>query len=58
MRREIARYDARLRRRFVTSRRHTIEVDFHTHLAELQLSCGVAAGAPAEAGIRGLTCQK
>jgi hypothetical protein len=35
MRREIASYDARLRRRYVASKRHTIEVDFHAYRAEL-----------------------
>jgi cation diffusion facilitator CzcD-associated flavoprotein CzcO len=36
MRRQIAAYDDRLRRRFVASKRHTIEVDFHAYRAELQ----------------------
>jgi thioredoxin reductase len=35
MRREIASYDAHLRKRFVTSKRHTIEVDFHAYRAEI-----------------------
>jgi hypothetical protein len=35
MRREIAAYDARLRKRFVASKRHTIEVDFHAYRAEI-----------------------
>ncbi|HET7385185.1 MAG TPA: NAD(P)-binding domain-containing protein [Nocardioidaceae bacterium] len=36
MRAEIREYDVRLRRRFVASKRHTIEVDFHPYLAELE----------------------
>jgi hypothetical protein len=36
MRAQIATYDAALRKRFVASKRHTIEVDFHTYLAELE----------------------
>jgi hypothetical protein len=36
MRRQVATYDARQRRRFVASKRHTIEVDFHSYLTELQ----------------------
>ncbi len=35
MRAQIREYDATLRRRFVTSKRHTIEVDFHTYRAEI-----------------------
>ena len=35
MRREIATYDARLRKRYVASKRHTIEVDFHAYRAEI-----------------------
>ena len=35
MRREIAAYDRRLRKRFVSSKRHTIEVDFHAYRAEI-----------------------
>jgi hypothetical protein len=35
MRREIAAYDAGLRKRYVASKRHTIEVDFHAYRAEL-----------------------
>ena len=33
---QIAAYDAALRKRFVASKRHTIEVDFHAYLAELE----------------------
>jgi hypothetical protein len=36
MRREIASYDANLRERFVASKRHTIEVDFHAYRAEIE----------------------
>jgi len=36
MRRQIAAYDAALRKRFVASKRHTIEVDFHVYRAELE----------------------
>jgi thioredoxin reductase len=35
MRREIAAYDRRLRQRFVSSKRHTVEVDFHAYRAEI-----------------------
>ena len=35
MRRQIRIYDERVRRRFVASKRHTIEVDFHAYLAEI-----------------------
>jgi hypothetical protein len=36
MRRQVAAYDEALRRRFVASKRHTIEVDFHAYRAELE----------------------
>jgi len=36
MRAQIAAYDAALRKRFVASKRHTIEVDFHAYRAELE----------------------
>jgi len=36
MRREIAAYDRALRKRFVASKRHTIEVDFHAYRAEIE----------------------
>jgi dimethylaniline monooxygenase (N-oxide forming) len=36
MRREIAAYDRRLRKRFVASKRHTIEVDFHAYRSEIE----------------------
>ena len=35
MRRQIAAYDANLRKRYVASKRHTIEVDFHSYRAEI-----------------------
>ena len=35
MRRQIASYDESLRKRFVASKRHTMEVDFHSYRAEL-----------------------
>ncbi|MGA8248447.1 MAG: NAD(P)-binding domain-containing protein [Nocardioides sp.] len=36
MRAQIASYDDALRRRFVASKRHTIEVDFHAYRAEIE----------------------
>jgi hypothetical protein len=36
MRAQIAAYDTALRKRFVASKRHTIEVDFHAYRAELE----------------------
>jgi dimethylaniline monooxygenase (N-oxide forming) len=35
MRREIASYDTKLRKRYVASKRHTIEVDFHAYRSEI-----------------------
>jgi len=35
MRRQISAYDESLRKRFVASKRHTIEVDFHHYRAEI-----------------------
>jgi hypothetical protein len=35
MRRQVAAYDEALRKRFVASKRHTIEVDFHAYRAEI-----------------------
>lgn len=35
MRKQIAAYDDNLRKRFVASKRHTIEVDFHSYRAEI-----------------------
>jgi thioredoxin reductase len=35
MRRQVAAYDAGLRKRFVASKRHTMEVDFHAYRAEI-----------------------
>jgi hypothetical protein len=36
MRAEIRRYDEGVRRRYVASKRHTLQVDFHTYLPEVQ----------------------
>jgi hypothetical protein len=36
MRREIRIYDQRLRKRYVATKRHTVEVDFHAYLTELR----------------------
>jgi hypothetical protein len=36
MRRQVAAYDEALRKRFVASKRHTIEVDFHAYRAEIE----------------------
>jgi dimethylaniline monooxygenase (N-oxide forming) len=36
MRRQIRAYDERLRKRYVASKRHTIQVDFHAYLSEVQ----------------------
>jgi dimethylaniline monooxygenase (N-oxide forming) len=36
MRREIRVYDERLHKRYVASKRHTIQVDFHAYLAEIE----------------------
>jgi thioredoxin reductase len=36
MRRQIRIYDERLRKRFVASKRHTMEVDFHAYLSEIE----------------------
>jgi hypothetical protein len=35
MRHQIAAYDANLRKRFIASKRHTIEVDFHSYRTEI-----------------------
>ena len=35
MRQQIAAYDETLRKRYVASKRHTIEVDFHSYRAEI-----------------------
>ncbi|HEX4687005.1 MAG TPA: hypothetical protein VH228_09485 [Nocardioides sp.] len=35
MRAQVAAYDEAVRRRFVASKRHTMEVDFHAYRAEL-----------------------
>jgi hypothetical protein len=36
MRQQITAYDASLRKRYVASKRHTLEVDFHKYRAELR----------------------
>ena len=36
MRAQIAAYDSALRKRYVASKRHTIQVDFHKYRAELR----------------------
>jgi hypothetical protein len=36
MRAQIAAYDQAVRKRFVASKRHTIEVDFHAYRSELE----------------------
>jgi dimethylaniline monooxygenase (N-oxide forming) len=36
MRAQIAAYDAALRKRYVASKRHTIQVDAHTYRAEIE----------------------
>ena len=36
MRRQVEEYDSHLRKRYVASKRHTIEVDFHGYLVELR----------------------
>ncbi|HEU4513790.1 MAG TPA: NAD(P)-binding domain-containing protein [Nocardioidaceae bacterium] len=64
MRRQIEEYDEQLRRRYVASKRHTIQVDFHKYFAEIErerrASRARAQGLPASraeqlrAGVRGL----
>jgi hypothetical protein len=36
MRRDVAREEERMRKRFVASKRHTVEVDFHPYLREIR----------------------
>ena len=36
MRREIASDEAKMRKRFVASKRHTVEVDFYPYLREIR----------------------
>jgi dimethylaniline monooxygenase (N-oxide forming) len=36
MRRQIRAYDEQVRKRYVASKRHTIQVDFHSYLAEIE----------------------
>ena len=56
MRAQIARYDEQLRRRYVASKRHTIQVDFHKYRAEIERERAVAGPGQrdgAGAGTRG-----
>jgi len=58
MRAQIRDYDEQLRRRYVASKRHTIQVDFHKYLAEIErerrASRQRAQGTPAvPSGLRG-----
>ena len=49
MRPQIASYDEALRKRFVASKRHTMEVDFHAYRAEIgQGAQGLAQARPAD----------
>ena len=43
MRREIAAEEEKMRKRFVASKRHTIEVDFHPYLREIRRERKLAA---------------
>ena len=60
MRRQIRDYDQRLRKRYVASKRHTIQVDFHAYLTELRRErraarerrTGTSAGRRRLAGLR------
>jgi hypothetical protein len=64
MRSQIEEYDEQVRRRYVASKRHTIQVDFHKYLAEIErerrASKARAQGLPAtrgeqlRQGVRGL----
>ncbi|MGH3368824.1 MAG: flavin-containing monooxygenase, partial [Nocardioidaceae bacterium] len=57
MRRQIRVYDDQVRRRYVASKRHTIQVDFHRYLAEIEherrASRQRAQGLPARGGVTG-----
>ena len=44
MRQQIRRYDESLRKRYVASKRHTIEVDFHAYYAEVERERRAARG--------------
>ncbi len=56
MLRQIRAYDDRVRRRYVASKRHTIQVDFHAYLVEVERErrAGRARAGNAPAGRRGL----
>jgi dimethylaniline monooxygenase (N-oxide forming) len=61
MRREIEEYERWLRKRFVASKRHTIEVDFHPYIRQLRRerkrAPRDAGGRPASAGPSGARTQ-
>jgi dimethylaniline monooxygenase (N-oxide forming) len=50
MRAEVSDYECRMRKRFVASKRHTIEVDFHPYLRELRRERRRSAPDAAHAG--------
>jgi hypothetical protein len=56
MRGQIRRYDEEIRKRYVASKRHTIEVDFHKYYAEVERERRASRervdGAPARRGVR------
>ena len=55
MRAQIRRYDAQVRKRYVASKRHTIQVDFHKYYAEVERERRASRervdGAPARRGL-------
>jgi dimethylaniline monooxygenase (N-oxide forming) len=55
MRRQIREYDERVRKRYVASKRHTIQVDFRAYLEELhrERRAGAARAAGLPRGLRG-----
>jgi dimethylaniline monooxygenase (N-oxide forming) len=58
MRRQIRIYDEKVKKRYVASKRHTIQVDFHSYLVELkrERQAGKArAGTVVTRGYRRLT---
>ena len=56
MRAQIAAYDAALRKRFVATKRHTIEVDFHTYRGELERERRTRAARPSRRGCGDAEC--
>ncbi len=59
MRRQIRVYDEELRKRYVASKRHTIQVDFHKYLAEIERErrdskARATGSAPPSRGVRAL----